>query len=291
MLLNAQGKTVKMVVALNDSVRRLPMGMRMDLNNLGVRYSGLSALTQAPDGVTPVIQFADGNDIVTYVKFDNNIYCVMNTNAISKRDYSVDLTPEPTDVCYVYNFREQSILSNELLGKLLEGRHLDDFLQDKNKRVSIKYTEIYISNPLSCIILATIINQFKNDYGLDIMRVDIETGRTFKPGEIRYQDYLDYDFSCTPERDEYLRQTFADFDLRLCDISTNRKLPHARLLTISNDEFEITVNPDGGIAQGWKTYGITINDIDEDRTRVINLTNAQYQQGLPIRFTIGWECK
>ena len=165
MLLKAQGKSVSMVVALNDSTRKLPMCDRMDLNNLGARYSGLKALTIIPDGVTPIIQFTGGDDMVTYVKYDDHIYRVMSTNAISKCDYSVDLTPEPTDVCYVYNFTEQSILSNELLGKLLEDRHLEEFLQDKNKSVSIKYTEIYISNPLSCIILATIINQFIEIYG------------------------------------------------------------------------------------------------------------------------------
>jgi len=291
MLLYAQGKTVKMVVALSDSTRRLPMGIRMDLNNLGVRYSGLSALTQIPDGVTPVIQFEDGNNVVTYVKYDKNIYRVMNTNAICKCNYSVDLTPEPTDVCYVYNFREQSISSKDLLGKLLEGRHLEEFLHDKSKRVSIKYSDIYISNPLACIILVTIINQFKENYGLDIMRVDIETGRVFKTVDYRYQDYLDTDFAIASERDVYLRETFNAFGIRLCDISTNQRLQHARLLTIYNDEFEIMFNPDGGVAQGWKAFGVTINDIDEDRTRIITLTNTQFRDRLPIRFTIGWEIK
>ena len=291
MLLKAQGKSVSMVVALNDSTRKLPMCDRMDLNNLGARYSGLKALTIIPDGVTPIIQFTGGDDMVTYVKYDDHIYRVMSTNAISKCDYSVDLTPEPTDVCYVYNFTEQSILSNELLGKLLEDRHLEEFLQDKNKSVSIKYTEIYISNPLSCIILATIINQFREIYGLEIMSVDIETGRKFKTIDYRYQDYLDADFAIASERDEYLRDTFNAFDIRLCDISTNQRLPHARLLTIYNDEFEITINPDGGIAQGWKAYGITTYDINEDRTRVITLTNTHYRDNLPIRFTIGWNKK
>ena len=292
MLLNAQGKTVKMVVALNDSTQRLSMGVRMELNNLGARYSGLRALTHTPDGVVPVIQFADGNDVVTYVKYDNNIYCVMNTNAIGKRDYSVNLTPEPTDVCYVYNFTEQSVLSNELLGKLLEGRGLEEFLHDKNSKVSIKYSDIYISNPLSCMILASIVNQFRVNYGLDIIRVDVETGRHFKTYvDPRYQDYLDADFAISTERDEYLRDTFDAFDIRLCDISTDRKLPHARLLTIYNDDYEITINPDGGFAQGWKVYNIKTSDIDENKTSAITLTNSQYRNNLPIRYTIGWKSR
>lgn len=290
MLLNAQGKTVKMVVALNDSTQRLSMGVRMELNNLGARYSGLRALAHTPDGVTPVIQFADGNDVVTYVKYDNNIYCVMNTNAIVKCDYSVDLTPEPTDVCYVYNFSEQSVLSNELLGKLLEDRHLEEFLHEKSRRVSIKYSDIYISNPLSCMILASIVNQFRVNYGLEIMRVDVETGRQFKTYvDPRYQDYLDADFAISSERDDYLRDTFNAFDIKLCDISTDRKLPHARLLTIYNDEYEITINPDGGFAQGWRIYNVRTSDIAEDRTKALTLTNSQYRSNLPIRFTIGWK--
>ena len=291
-LLTVQGKTVSMVVSLNDSKKNLSMGERMDLNNMAVRYSKLSALSKVPDGVTPVIQFTNGNDVLTYVNYDDKIYRVANTTAISLHDYSVDLTPEPSEVCYVFEFKELSIDSDKLLEKLLEGKHLDDFLSGKSKKVSVNYSDIYISNPLSCIILTSVVNQFREKFGLEITEVKIETGRQFKMNtDIRRQDFLDTDFSFSSERDDFLKMMFEAYKIELSDISTDKKLPHARLLTIDNDEYTITVNPDGGFAQGWKAYGENVHTINEDRTKTVTLTNNQYRNNLPIRFTIGWKKK
>ena len=165
-------------------------------------------------------------------------------------------------------------------------------MSDKNKAVSAKYSDVYISNPLACIILAHILNQFKKVFGLTIENVEIETGRQFKPcDDFRRQKYLDTDFSISSERDVYLQETLKAFDIKKCAIDTSQRLPHARLLSLYNDEFEITINPDGGFAQGWKAFSDNIDSIDDDPTKDIQLTNVLYRNSLPIRFTLAWRKK
>ena len=66
-------------------------------------------------------------------------------------------------------------------------------------------------------------------------------------------------------------------------IDTSKKLPHARLLTIQNSEFEITINPDGGFAQGWKAFREYSTTVENDRTKSIELTNTLYRNNIPIR--------
>ena len=74
------------------------------------------------------------------------------------------------------------------------------------------------------------------------------------------------------------------------DIDSEKKLPHARLLKLYNQDFEITINPDGGFAQGRKAFREYTNTVQNDRRKSIELTNTLYRNSLPIRFTVGW-CK
>ena len=291
-LKNIQGKDVSMVVSYSDSSKNLPMGIRMELNNMKARYSSLSSIHSVPNGILPIIQFVNGTNRNLYFSFNGCIYLAKDTDTITMKDYSVDLTPEPTDVCYVYEFKDEKINASDLLKTLFGGKELSSFLSDKNKAVSAKYSDVYISNPLACIILAHILNQFKKVFGLTIENVEIETGRQFKPcDDFRRQKYLDTDFSISSERDVYLQETLKAFDIKKCAIDTSQRLPHARLLSLYNDEFEITINPDGGFAQGWKAFSDNIDSIDDDPTKDIQLTNVLYRNSLPIRFTLAWRKK
>ena len=93
------------------------------------------------------------------------------------------------------------------------------------------------------------------------------------------------------ERDEYLQDSIINNvgDVNV-DIDSEKKLPHARLLKLYNQDFEITINPDGGFAQGWKAFKEYTNTVQNDRRKSIELTNTLYRNSLPIRFTVGW-CK
>lgn len=286
---------VTMVVSYGDAHKKdLPLGIRMELNSFRNRYSALKALDSAPAGVIPIASFTYGSEIDVYLKYDTGIYLVKNPSNIVLKDYKLILTVEPTDVCFVNNFKDESVMSSSLLRTLLGDNNtkLANFLTDKNKSVHVKYTDIYVSNPISCIILGQILHQFSTEFNLDIQDVEVKTGRQFKTCyDPRRQYYLDTDFMMDAERNQYLEETLGDNigDIPV-SIDSNQRLPHARLLTLYNSEYEITINPDGGFAQGWRVFGETTRSVETNRLKAIKLTNILYRDNLSIRFTIGW-CK
>lgn len=296
LLTNLTKNSVNMVVSYNDAVNRnLSMGVRMSLNSFKERFSSLRAVQSQPEDIIPIIDFTVNDDKDVYVKFGQGIYLVQNPTQISIRDYDIDLIVEPTDVCFVKLVREEKVQSQLLMNVVLGEKMgiLKDFLSDKDKHVQVKYTDVYVNNPLSCLVLAQAIKTMKDQFELEISEVNVETGRCFNLcDDYRRQNYLDTDFNNIDERDTYLQETLhcnvGDVPM---NIVSNIKLPHARLLTIYNEDFEITINPDGGFGQGWRAYGIYRTTVEYDRTLPIELTNTMFRDGLSIRYTIGWCCK
>lgn len=284
---------VTMVVSKKDASQvNLAMGMRMSLNTYESKYTSLNAVDDQPVGILPIVMFKHNNDVELYLRYESAIYMVQNPTTITLRDYKVSLQIEPTDVCFVNNLRIESVKSSKLLDTLLELRKgsLLNFLSDKKKNVSVSYSDIYVSNPMACIVFSQILHQFKEEFDLEYDEVNIETGNEFKYcSDPRKQNYLDTDFIMSSERNDYLKETLFDNigDVQIRIVS-DQKLQHARLLTLSNSDFEITINPDGGFARGWKAFRETTRSIHNDRSRSIELTNIYYRDNLPIRFTIGW---
>lgn len=296
LMTNIRVAPVSMVVSHADVRKRnLPMGIRMSLNSFANRFSALKAVKAVDENVVPVAAIEVNGVKDTYVKYNSFVYLVQNPTKISLMDYEVVLSVEPTDVCFVNNYKEEKVLSTDLLATILgdNSAKLVEFLSDKSKKVFVKYSDIYISNPISCLILSQILRQFVMLYGLEIADVEIETGRQFKPcNDYRKQNYLDTDFTMTIERDEYLEESLAKNigeDVSV-SINSDQKLAHARLLTLRNQDFEITINPDGGFAQGWKSFREYTNTVQNNRVKAIELTNTLYRNSLPIRYTVGW-CK
>ena len=282
---------VTMVVSYADAHNNnLPIGTRMDLNSFAYYYTDLRAVSAVPEGITPIAGFTYGESSVLYVKYGSSIYLVQNTDAVQLLDYEVVLQTEPTDVCFVYNFRDDSVRSSDLLTTLLGNRQqtLHNFLAGKNTNVYVKYSDIYVSNPITCLVLGQVLRKFHELFGLEFREVEVNTGHKFKDPDLNPR-FLDSDFMNTNERDEYLEQSLADNigDVNVT-INSNQRLAHARLLTIYNNEFEITINPDGGFAQGWKVYGESYATLENNKSRAITLTNTLFRNNLPIRFTIGW---
>ena len=295
LMTNIRTHSVSMIVSHADAIQRnLPMDIRMALISLANKYSPLKAVKSIVGGVTPLVCFYNSQENDLYFKYDSSIYAVHNATNLSLMDYEVILPVEPTDVCFVNNFKDEKIQSSKFLSSILGDMSikLKEFLADKRKQVYVHYTDIYVSNPISCLIIAQVLHQFETEYGLEINDVTIDTGHQFKSNsDYRRQNYLDTDFSMSAERDEYLEDSIVgnigDVPVK---IDTSKKLPHARLLTIQNSEFEITINPDGGFAQGWKAFREYSTTVENDRTKSIELTNTLYRNNIPIRFTVGW-CK
>ena len=295
LMVNLQTAPVTMVVSHSDAIKKnLPMGIRMSLNSFANRFSNLRAVKSIENGFTPIASFVTNANREVYIQYNSCVYSVLNPTKLSLMDYEVVLAVEPTDVCFVNNFVDEKVLSSKLLSTILGNKSgkLLDFLTDKRKEVYVSYTDIYISNPIGCLILAQVLGQFTSEYGLVIKEVSIYTGHQFKTcADYRRQNYLDTDFTMSVERDEYLQDYIINNvgDVNV-DIDSEKKLPHARLLKLYNQDFEITINPDGGFAQGWKAFREYTNTVQNDRRKSIELTNTLYRNSLPIRFTVGW-CK
>ena len=295
LMVNLQTAPVTMVVSHSDAIKKnLPMGIRMSLNSFANRFSNLRAVKSIENGFTPIASFVTNANREVYIQYNSCVYSVLNPTKLSLMDYEVVLAVEPTDVCFVNNFVDEKVLSSKLLSTILGNKSgkLLDFLTDKRKEVYVSYTDIYISNPIGCLILAQVLGQFTSEYGLVIKEVSIDTGHQFKTcADYRRQNYLDTDFTMSVERDEYLQDSIINNvgDVNV-DIDSEKKLPHARLLKLYNQDFEITINPDGGFAQGWKAFREYTNTVQNDRRKSIELTNTLYRNSLPIRFTVGW-CK
>ena len=78
-----------------------------------------------------------------------------------------------------------------------------------------------------------------------------------------------------------------------CDyeIITNDKLPHYRLLTIDNDEFDLTLNPDGGLGFGLNYWGRYDAESLEFKGKGLKLVNTISLNNDHIRLTMGWNKK
>jgi hypothetical protein len=143
---------------------------------------------------------------------------------------------------------------------------------------------------MACILLSQVLRQLTDILHLEILDINIKTGKQFKVcSDFRKQFYLDTDFTMSSKRSKYLKESLqANIGDLPITIEENQRLPHARLLTIFNSSFEITINPDGGFSHGWKAFQNDTRSIQNDRTKNILLTNILYRNDLPIRFTIGW---
>ncbi|MCI1647514.1 MAG: DEAD/DEAH box helicase [Bacteroides sp.] len=304
MMTHLQYAKVSMIVSRHDaSNTNLPMGVRMSLNTYGSRYcnrdlnnnstdTSLFAVKQAPDSICPIIQFVSPSGTSTYFKYGNFIYLGKDIAEIKLVPYVLNLVQEPSDVCFVTNFENENIQSKLLLSTLLGNKkdQLIKFLKNKDKNVHVDYSDIYISSPMACILLSQVLHQLTDVLRLEILDVNIKTGRQFKVcTDFRKQLYLDTDFTMSSERNEYLKESLqANIGDLPVKIEENQRLPHARLLTIFNSSFEITINPDGGFSHGWKAFRNDTRSIQNDKTKNILLTNIVYRNDLPIRFTIGW---
>lgn len=293
---NLMRTPVTMVVSYNDAIKPyLSMGLRISLNSFKERFSSLKAVGTQPDGVIPIATFNVNEDKCVYVKYESGIYLAQNPTKISLRDYEVNLIAEPDDVCFVKPIRDEKVWSDSLLATIMGDKQdrLKAFLSDKDKQVHVVYTDIYINNPLSCLILAQVLRTMKDDFGINITDIRVETGLQFDicddPRKLRY---LDCSFNDSSEREQYLTDTLnANIGAVPVSIVTDKKLPHYRMLSLYNGDFEITINPDGGFGQGWRTYRIYRDMVQNDRTMSLELTNKLFSDNLPVRFTMGWRQK
>lgn len=291
---NLQGKSVSMVMSHADALLDpVPMQLWADFNTMKSRYNGLGYVKGCPDGIKPIIQFGYNGYTQTFISYQDSIYFVTDFTSLVVAPYVLQLPRiTPNEVCYVNELTTPKVQSSSLLKEILGAQKESDlktFLRGKNMDVKASYSDIYVNNPMACILLAQILRQFRDAFGLNITEVQINTSKTVK-GNPYGNDYLTDDFCSVTERNEYLEDSVYDNLNFEPDLVTTGLMPHARVLVLSNSDFEIMLNPDAGFAHGWKAFQRNARtNTNGIKTMSIELTNIPVQSYLTIRYTIGWK--
>lgn len=285
---DVQGVPVSIVVPQDTHVTSVVEWA--SLLSLNAKHSSLRRVAACPNGFVPVAQFSRGNSMVTYVHYDKAYYRVDDAKGISLADFQLDnQPPQPNDGnCFVTTLNSP-LQSHDLLAAIMgnEASNLKNFLKGKDLTVHAVYSDIYISNPLSCILLAQVLRQLHKDYGLSCESLEVLTGKTFKNNPYGNQHWLTDDFLSVCERDEDLEYAIEENgvldDMNDFKLNHDRSLQHARLLTLTNDDFTIFINPDGGFSQGWRAQGVDVNSL---RSRLQSVTLVSIKAS---RYTVEWK--
>ena len=294
-LKNIQINRCKVFMVVSNTIankKNIPMGEKIQLLSYQSIFEGLKSISALPKDITPIIDLKYMDDKQTYIAYGDSIYCILNMDSISTIDYTVDLTQTNTNMskCFVTLYKEEFMNSQTMLKSLLgkNENDLKDFLtQMPNKHVHATYTDSYMTNALGTLVLGQILKQFKELFGLDILDVSVKTTREL--GKYSQNDTSVFDnFRYVDERDEYIEDTIKELISDDVVVSSNSHCQHARLLTLKNSDFEISINPDAGFGWGWGSY-VKISEVEYNRAKNLKMKNLQYRNSGSIRFTIGWD--
>ena len=294
-----KGKSIYPVFPkINSPKKTLSAETRTLILNNKVKYGEVCYIIDNIYGMEPLIQYSEGNDLITYVRKDGYYYRGKNYEGLDVASYDISemLSQGSDSHLFVTMMKEKEIYSNCYLNYILD-EHLDklkDFSGNiKERKIDISYTEIYICRPVDCILLIQLIKQFIRDYKFEINKLIIKTGdKDNLFGRNSYngtKETLNDKFLNADDRNEFLKECIEEILGEDCDyeIITNEKLPHYRLLTIDNDEFELTLNPDGGLGFGLKYWGRDDAESLEFKGKGLKLVNTISLNNDHIRLTMG----
>lgn len=176
----------------------------------------------------------------------------------------------------LFNFYHTIILSepdkwNKIIPKL------------KNKKVNVSYLDIYLKDPLGCLMLLNLIKSFSDELNLDIQSLYLNLSN-YNNG-LRYDanlNSIDKDWGDSGLRTSFLKHSSQSILGILPVVKEDRFLPHWRELVFTADEFELIIRPNGGIKNGWKldnTEGF-VSQKNIDYSVDINLFNTNQRDGI-----------
>ena len=197
----------------------------------------------------------------------------------SVNDFHVKLLPnEVTKNCTITraHFDAMGVSRiNEVFRNVIEPKLLDDDDEDaietilRGKRVKVTFSDAYVNSALSGLMLATIIKEFKEQYGFEIDSVDLKVqapqndpryvNTRIKNGwnPLKPSPHVSHNHNSDTEADQYIQQAFGT----VLGLTPNLDVvgDHCRWLTFQpvGEDCRVEFRPDHGISGGWfcsKTY-------------------------------------
>lgn len=179
---------------------------------------------------------------------------------------------------------------DNILGK--DAINLDNYFASNNYRgqtVNIEYTDLYVNNPATCILLCNVIKQFVERYNLSINQITINCSNKFKSNAQSVT--MNDDFNNAYDRDTYLSKCAHDILSKTVHINTQGYFQHDRPLLIKgiSSNLSVEIEPNGGFGHGWVLEDPTtkqpasISDPVDDPFFMFNS-----KRSVGIKFTFAW---
>lgn len=160
-------------------------------------------------------------------------------------------------------FQELEITERNRLAKVLN-----------NKKVIFVYSDNFLRNPFSCILLLQFVDKIRERFSLDIDKLKI----MIKPIEYNYQQqtyYIKDQFQDDELRNDFINNISSDIEISKVEVITSKHLPHWRNLSILIDEIEVvSISPDAGVEHGWFANNKYIKTVDIDINQPMQMTQV-----------------
>lgn len=206
--------------------------------------------------------FTDSHRVVDIV--ERLFFKIIDVDRLLKRNLSID--------GFTFSFNVvQGVYSDELLDLLTE-YHPDKwhFIQEvfmKDAVVDLVYEDRYVNSPLGCILLAQFIRRLRDLFKLSYRSIEITLSR--KDFRVIFDDdtlKIDRKFSFPEHRDAFMNrcmELIVGEPYRLNVKNTK----HSRSLIIKNANYELSINPDGGISYGWGVENGAHSELTVDKLK------------------------
>ena len=232
---------------------------------------------------------------------DGSIYCVvLNEDEIKKlneslKEINVNINSNSLAKFYIEN--SSDVNSMNLASIVLQYAYADEsarqiFNQFKesidNNLLEITYIDEYIRNPLSMITIMQFIDGMIEEFGYNgEISVSIIGERYWNSKSSRYFDdeekEIEQKYEFSDNRDKYFKELIKKWSKGKKKFTVNVKsediktLPHWRELRIKSGKCELVMYPNGGVLNGWKYIGDSVEFCDIDLTKGYSLEQKDHK--------------
>lgn len=165
-------------------------------------------------------------------------------------------------------YYSDAIFRDILLPQVIKGdaqlvQGIDSVLN--NQHVSVEFTENYLVNPISCIILTGLIKEIRDRYNLVIDKVVLNLDNACCKNPNYWipipEQYIRYNFDNQTDRDIYVTGLMQN-ELGLTPTILFNRIDHHRWLrfTVPSGQF-VEIRPEHGIGAGWENSSLKHKDL------------------------------
>lgn len=171
----------------------------------------------------------------------------------------------------------------KLLLKKIEGK-LDLAAMMKGKSFDVLYTDRYLKTPIGCLMMVQFLKTMSKLLGFQIQHLAFK-GQDFV--DEYAQQSLNKSYRNASMRNATIEKLARQMGVQ--DVNTtSEQIPHYRYFSFSNDQYRITIRPDGGIEHGWFLLNNQVKK-KPDELEVTDLLKVNKKDRSKILYTISIE--